>query len=86
MILLELILVIVTWRRGWRWWSLLPWACAYVLAFSIGFAMGAAGVRGQEAYLVLGGVLEIFLIIALIVMAVIGRKKNLPPPQEKETE
>jgi len=43
LLILELILTVVAWRKGWRGWALLPGAIVLFMAFTAGFIGGAMG-------------------------------------------
>jgi uncharacterized integral membrane protein len=59
---LEIILTISAWKRGWRWRALLPLALGCVAAFLVGAAAGANG----------GSVEDVLPIAVLLELAVVG--------------
>lgn len=63
----EIILTIVAWKRGWKGWALLPLGLVMILAFVIG---ASVGVTGGDVEDVLGAclLLEVLATIALGVM------------------
>jgi len=77
----EIILTIFAWKKGWRWWALVPVALALLIGLFMGMGVGACGgdvdsVRGISI------VLDVLAIIALIVMVTKGPKTN----EVKETQ
>ena len=64
----EIILTVIAWRKGWRWWALLP----AFLAFATGFVLGAAiELTGGNALSALpySIFIDLIAIFALICMA-----------------
>jgi uncharacterized membrane protein YfcA len=59
---LEIILTISAWKRGWRWRALLPLAIGCVAGFLVGAAVGAGG----------GSVDDVLPIAVLMELAVVG--------------
>lgn len=57
--LIEIILTILVWRKGWKWYSLIPVGTVFVLALFIGLSHHVT----QDIYF-----LDVFAIIALILM------------------
>jgi len=71
----EIILTIFAWKKGWRWWALVPVALALLIGLFMGMGVGASGgdvdsVRGISI------VLDVIAVIALIVMVTKGPKTN----------
>jgi hypothetical protein len=77
--MLEIILISVAWRKGWRWRALLPLAVAYPLVF-----MGAAisGSNGEGAPLIVLGILV--ELVSLIIMAVKAPASSVPVHTQPE--
>jgi hypothetical protein len=75
MIIIEIILTIVAWRKGWRWLALIPVS----VAFCIGIVIGSSGGPIDPLTLVIW---DILAIIALVVMVVVKPSNNKPiePP------
>jgi len=68
MIILEILLTIAAYRRGWKRYALLPGALALLTGFVVGLAIVAGG--GSAATDTSGAVfIDLFCIVALIVMA-----------------
>ena len=85
LLILEIILTISAWRRGWKAWALLPTAIAFGVAFIIGFVAGANG--GSE-----GGVVGIAIALDVVCIAVLigmiakpHRKAQDALPEAKQT-
>jgi len=74
MLLIEIILTIFVWRKGWKWWSLLPVGIAFLAGILIGMGAGMAG--GNIDNIGPAVLLDLFAIIALIVMLVKGPKEK----------
>ena len=62
MLILEIILTIVAWGRGWKWLALLPLG----IAFGIGLIAGASGVTDLTSLIWI----DVVAIIVLIGMAI----------------
>ena len=86
--MLQIILTIVVWFRGWKWYALLPMASAFVLGIFIGMTGGDIKVPALIA--------DGLAVIALIVMCFVKPKTKIVgyqpsdkldtsnPPTEKE--
>jgi hypothetical protein len=75
LLIAEIILTIFAWRKGWRWYALLPLAIAFGIGFFMGIGIGASGgdistVKG------IGIIFDILAVIVLIVMCVKGPKSK----------
>jgi uncharacterized membrane protein YfcA len=82
MLILEIILTIFAWRKGWRWLALLPMGIALLVGFSIGIGIGANG--GDPSSVGFGAVfIDIIAIIALIIM--VATKPKSAEVKENET-
>ncbi len=68
LLILEIILTIAAWKRGWKWWTLLIWAMAVMAAFFVSMA------RNAES----GFVADIVLVVGLLVMSIKARKLTGP--------
>ena len=66
-LIIEIVLTIAAWRKGWRWYALIPLAITGSIGFSAGFVIGAFGgtVMGFLPYFIL---LDLACIAVLIVM------------------
>jgi len=67
MLIIEIILTVFAWRKGWKWWALLPIAAAFIIGLFLGAGVGASG-GDIEAVTGLGIVLDVIAIIVLIFM------------------
>lgn len=67
MLIIEIVLTVFAWRKGWKWLALLPMGLALIIGALIGFAIGTSGgnVTGATGF---GIALDVFAIIALIIM------------------
>jgi hypothetical protein len=43
MLLVEIILTIIAWVRGWKWWALLPLGIALAIGFFVGVGIASTG-------------------------------------------
>ena len=66
MAIIEIILTIVAWNKGWRWQSLIPIGTVFILGFMM-------GIGGAESTSVIW--LDVMAVIALIIM--IFNKKQI---------
>jgi len=64
---LEIILTISAWKRGWRWRALLPLAVGCAAAFLVGAAVGAGGGSVEDA-LPIAVLLELGVVGSLITL------------------
>ena len=69
LLIVEILLTVAVWRKGWKGWALLPVGIAWGIAFLIGMAVGAAGGIVDD---LIGPclLLDVMVIVALIVMRV----------------
>ena len=73
LIIVEIILTIAAWRKGWRWLALLPLSGVLGIAFLIGFLAGAVG--SEQDLIIPCLLLDLSGLIALIVMTAQKPKK-----------
>ena len=66
-IIIEVLLVIYLWQKGWKWKAVLPVAIGYTFALFLGMILGASGVEGESTMLI-GAFLELCMIIAMVIM------------------
>jgi len=88
LLIVEVLLTVAAWRRGWKGWALLPWAVCFFTAFIGGAFIGAAGGPVDEAAIMgLGTLLEIVLIIIpLAVMSLWApERKQIQMPESAQT-
>lgn len=67
LLIVEIMLTVAAWKKGWRGWALLPVAVCFATAFLLGAAAGANGASPDD-FVGVGLVLDILLVIALGVM------------------
>lgn len=69
MLIIEIILTIIAWNRGWKWYSLLPVG----ICFGIGLIAGLSGASASD----LEGiwVLDALAMVALVIM-IFAKKKE----------
>jgi hypothetical protein len=77
LLLIEIILTIFAWRKGWKWLALIPVGICLIMGFFIGIGIAAAGGSVSNAGALV--IVDIFAIIALIIM-------NVKGPKVKEVE
>jgi len=68
MLIIEIILTAIAWKRGWRWRSLIPIGAGFGFGFLMGIAIGASG-GDPEAAMGLGIIAEFLVLGSLIVLA-----------------
>ena len=88
LLIVEILLTVAAWRKGWKGWALLPWAVCFYTLFIGGVFIGAAGGHVDQATMTgLGILLEItLLIIPLAVMSLWApRKKQVQMPESAQT-
>jgi len=69
LLIAEIILTVLAWRKGWKWLSLIPLG----LAFIIGFIIGASGTTIGTGIIFI----DVLAVIALTLMLI------YPPKNEK---
>lgn len=67
LLILEIILTVAAWRRGWKAWALTPIAIGLSLAFVFGAAIGASGGL-MDAVVAVGLLLDLAIIATLVAM------------------
>jgi uncharacterized membrane protein YfcA len=78
--ILEIILTIVAWRKGWRWLALLPMGVGGGIGALIGLGIGLSGASQSQLQSAMP-VFLIFDIIAVVVLIVmICKPRTLPTP------
>jgi hypothetical protein len=48
LLIAEVCLTVAAWRKGWRFWALLPGGIAMLMGFLMGMAIGANGGSAQQ--------------------------------------
>jgi len=67
LLIVEIILTIFAWRKGWKWMSLIPIGLAILIGGLIGVIIGASG-GNTELIRVFGFIIDIIIVIVLIIM------------------
>ncbi len=80
MFLLQIGFAIAAWKRGWRWWALLPLEALLGMSFFIGLAVTAAGGSVEKAMPV-NFLLELGTLISLVVLALRKPVESVPANQ-----
>lgn len=76
LLIVEIILTVFAWRKGWRWLALLPVGIAHVAAFVSGLAIGASGGNIENSIGVFL-IYDLLLIIAQVVMVRTPRQSRI---------
>jgi len=87
MLIVEIILTIKAWQKGWKGWALLPIGSAIALGFLMGMVVGMNGGSSDDLF-AMGFVVELVVIGVLIAMAVRaprGIKKPFEPAHKHES-
>ena len=84
LLILEIILTVFAWRKGWRWLALLPIGIGILIGFFMGFGVGASG-GSIDSIKGISLVFDIVVVIVLIIMCVKGPKlKEITEEPKKE--
>ena len=73
MLIVEIVLTIIAWNRGWRWYALLPCGVVVVIGFLIGIGIGVSGGSTDN----LGAAIPLEIIAILILLFMCFRKKEV---------
>ena len=68
-LIIEILLTIRAWQKGWKGWALLPLGVGILMGFFVGIAAGAGG-GTIEDILPLCVLIELGIIVSLIAMSV----------------
>jgi len=82
-LIIEIVLTILAWNRGWKWLALLPVGIALAIGFCMGLGIGASGGSVSDVQGI-AVVFDIIAIIALIIMCVKGKKPKEEEPTKVE--
>lgn len=79
-LILEIVLTIVAWKKGWRWLALLPVCICLVFGLLFGLMLAASGMSQSQLKDMMPVIMigDVIAIIVLIVM--IFKPRTLPPP------
>jgi len=69
LLIAEIVLTVFAWKKGWKWWSLLPAGITLFSSFLLGIILGVSGYSLKEVR-PFGILLDILLIIVLIIMVI----------------
>jgi hypothetical protein len=75
LLVLQIVLTIAAWLRGWKGWALLPLGIAVGVGFLIGLYMGESGVSDDIFYMV-SLMIDLACIGVLIGMVIKPRRKT----------
>lgn len=76
MLLIEIILTIIAFNRGWRWYSVLPGVGGFCLGFGIGFCIGFLDLDASGINFIF---LDVIVVIILLYMCIVPPKKDVSP-------
>lgn len=84
-LILEIVLTVLAWRKGWKWKALLPPGIGFMTAFLMGIAIEVSGGNVNSAVGV-GLVIDLGVIISLIIMLASEPKRAIAPSVKVEKE
>lgn len=76
MIILEIILTVVAWLRGWKWKSLIPIGAVLIIGLFYGFILGLTGSFVDTTDVVWINIFDILAILALLIMVILPPKNK----------
>jgi uncharacterized membrane protein YfcA len=76
-LIIEIILTIIAWRRGWKWRSLLPLMVGFVIAFILGSVLGLMFGGIPPIINIVGFLIDLVIIIFLVVMIAEAPKEKM---------
>jgi hypothetical protein len=82
-LIIEIILTIVAWNRGWKWLALIPLGVGVLLGLIIGLIGGSMGSTAEDLSWVV--VFDAIVIIALIIMCFVKPKSAEVTATKSET-
>lgn len=80
-LILEIILTIIAWVRGWKWRALIPLISLLVIGFMAGMLLLSLGID-PEVFVPAGIFIDFLGVIALIIMIVVKPKKSAQKEKE----
>jgi hypothetical protein len=92
-LIIQIILSIVAWNRGWKWLALIPVVGGFLLGFIIGLIATSMGYSTEDLQWAI--IFDIIVFIILIIMCIKKPKsaelptepsEKLPEPSEKPSE
>ena len=63
--IIEIVLTVLAWRKGWKWLSLLPLGIGFLIGFLIGLSVGTNGGN-------ISSVQGISLVLDIIIIIILG--------------
>lgn len=69
LLILQIILTVAAWRKGWRWRALIPGALGLAFGFFIGLGIGSSGGSIEDAN-ALFLLMDLAVTVALVVLAI----------------
>jgi hypothetical protein len=79
LLVLEIVLTIAAWKRGWKRWALLPLGAVLVLGFSLGLSEGSLGLN-QDVVTHFAPLLDVLGVIVLGIMVAARKPVAQVPP------
>lgn len=79
MLLIEILLTVFVWRKGWNWFSLIPVGAAFLIGAIVGLTGGVQAASNPGIILI-----DVMAVIALIIMLVYPPKKTPTPPTPEQ--
>jgi uncharacterized membrane protein YfcA len=75
LLIIEIILTVIAWIRGWKWRSLIPLGLLVFIGFTVGMILGSLGLD-PLVFQPAGIFLDLLGVIALFVMCIVKPKKT----------
>ncbi|MFQ5964354.1 MAG: hypothetical protein ACE5KZ_08730 [Candidatus Scalinduaceae bacterium] len=82
LLIAEIVLTVIAWNRGWKWFSLMPLGVGAGFAFFVGIVIGAGGGTIENTGVFV--ILDFIVIITQIVLISMPRVVNIP--EVKDTD
>lgn len=80
-LLIQIILTIIVWNRGWKWLSLIPIGSGFVLGLLIGMIGGSLGYTTED--LGWAAIFDVLIYVALIIMCIKPKRKKITEEDKK---
>lgn len=84
-LIIEIMLTVSAFKKGWGWKALIPWMILFPATFILGAVMGVNGVS-EDSQLVLGLLLDGVLIISMLIMNASAPKDRIAGRKTKNNE
>jgi hypothetical protein len=82
--ILILTLIVIVWRRGWRWWALVPLLSYFAIAFLAGIVAGLLEVEISSAQTIVLLLPLTWAVYGVLMVMAIIRPRSPRPPQMPE--